>query len=147
MSQDSIVNLDSGFNKPHRAYLITYSQLDHHKFPTRMSFRGVVVSAFGGNNVDYFLVSKEPHVQGGYHYHCAVRLSKPMRWKAAKLYLQEHFDVVVNFSASSEIYIGAYRYVVKNDKDVKNDKESIKSIHLFETFATLYGNTTLKQNG
>jgi len=80
--------LDNKTNNPHRTYLVTYSQLDRHKFPTRFSFGIAVVASFGGNNVDYFVVSKEDHEAGGYHYHCAVRLNKSMRWRSSKNYLK-----------------------------------------------------------
>ena len=104
-------------NCPLRSYLVTYSKLDYKKFPTRWSFGGAVVEAFGANNVDYFVASKEPHlITGEYHYHVAIRLCKTMRWKSAKDYLKNKYDVVVNFSTSSDMYIGAYRYVTKMDK-------------------------------
>ena len=38
-----------------------------------------------------------------------------MRWKSAKDYLESKYNVVVNFSTTSEMYIGAYRYVTKMD--------------------------------
>jgi len=109
--------LDNKTNNPHRTYLITYSQIDHHKFPTRHSFGSAVVASFGGNNVDYYVAAKEPHQDDGYHYHCAVRLNKAMRWRSSKTYLKEHFDITVNYSVSSEMYVGAYRYTIKNDKE------------------------------
>jgi len=88
MDNQNIVN-DLHDNSPRRTYLVTYSQLDHRKFPTRWSFGGAVVAAFGANNVDYFAATKEAHDEesGGYHYHVAIRLNKTMRWKAAKEYL------------------------------------------------------------
>ena len=73
------------YNNPHLTYLITYSQLDHHKFPTRQSFDGAVVQEFGGNHVDYFVVTKECHHENNrYHYHMSIKLNQSMRWKAVK---------------------------------------------------------------
>ena len=115
MSSDSIQVLQD--NCPHRTYLITYSQLDHKKFPTRWSFGAAVVQAFGATNVDYFVASKEPHELSGYHYHVAVRLNKAMRWNTAKKYLKDIYCITVNFSVSSDMYIGAYRYATKSDKE------------------------------
>ena len=109
--EDSIRELHERNNSPHRTYLVTYSQLDHRKFPTRWSFGAAVIQAFGANNVDYFVVGKEPHKEGGYHYHVALRLNKAMRWN-----LNENYGVNVNFSVSSDMYVGAYRYVTKTDK-------------------------------
>ena len=104
-------------NNPLRSYLVTYSQLDHKIFSTRWSFGGAVVEAFGANNVDYFAASKEAHENPGeYHYHVSVRLCRPMRWMRVKDYLNEKYHVVVNFSTSSAMYIGAYRYATKEDK-------------------------------
>ena len=112
--EESIQRLDEKRNTPHRTYLVTYSQLDHRKFPTRHSFGAAVVEAFGANCVDYFVVSKEHHKEGGYHYHCALRLNKAMRWKSSKNYLKENYGIIVNYSVSREMYVG--RYTVKNDK-------------------------------
>ena len=112
--EDSVVSLLEA-NSPHRTYLITYSQLNHRIFPTRLSFAVAVVQAFGAENVDYYTVSKEPHVTTGYHYHMAVRLSKPMRWKTAKDYIVANFGIIVHFSTSGHMYAGAYRYAIKHD--------------------------------
>lgn len=104
-------------NSPHRTYLVTYSQLDPRKFPTRWSFGGAVVAAFGANNVDYFVAGKEAHQESaGYHYHVAIRLNKTLRWKSAKTYLKDNHDIIVNFANSSHLYAGAYRYATKTDK-------------------------------
>ena len=113
--ETSITDLTT--NNPLRTYLVTYSNIDHKIFPTRWSFGGAVVEAFGGNKVDYFVAAREPHQESGkYHYHVAIRLAKPERWKSAKEYLQKKYNVVVNFSSSNGMYIGAYRYVTKTDK-------------------------------
>ena len=93
------------------------SQLDHRKFPTGWSFSSAVVEAFGATSVDYFVASKEPHESSGYHYHVALRLNKSMRWHEAKKYLKEKHNITVNFSVSSDMYAGAYRYATKYDKE------------------------------
>ena len=90
--EDEVTELTA--NSPHRTYLLTYSQLDHRKFPTRWSFGGAVVEAFGANHVDYFVCAKEPHATEGYHYHLAIRLNKPMRWSRAKEVLKEKYDLL-----------------------------------------------------
>ena len=105
-------------NTGNRTYLVTYSQINHNIFPTRASFGFACVGAFGGNNVDYFAVGKEPHHQtGGYHYHVAIKLSKVMRWKSARDFLVETFNVDVNFAVApyEGMYSGAFRYATKTD--------------------------------
>ena len=66
-------------NQPHRTYLVTYSNADMNKFPTRQYFARAVVGAFGGNNVDYYVCGRELHQSGEPHYHLAIRLHQSMR--------------------------------------------------------------------
>ena len=105
-------------NASHRTYLVTYSQLDYKKCPTRWSFGSAVVAAFGVNNVDYFVVTKENHEisSTGHHHHVALHLIKRMCWKTAKKNIFENYGATVNFATSSDMYVGAYRYVTKSDK-------------------------------
>ena len=85
-------------NAQHRTYLVTYSQLDYRKFPARWSFGGAVVATFGANNVDYFVAAKKSHETSStrYHYHVALRLIKPMRWKTAKSHIFENDGATVS---------------------------------------------------
>ena len=85
-------------NAQHRTYLVTYSQLDYRKFPARWSFGGAVVATFGANNVDYFVAAKKSHETSSTrdHYHVALRLIKPMRWKTAKSYIFENDGATVS---------------------------------------------------
>ena len=65
-------------NTPHRVFLITHSNIDKSKFPTRESFGRACVSAFGGNKVLYFACSRENHQESNReHYHVALRLNPP----------------------------------------------------------------------
>ena len=41
---------------------------------------------------------------------------KPACWKSAKSYIFENYGATVNFASSSNMYVGAYRYVTKSDK-------------------------------
>ena len=98
-------------NKGSRSYLVTYSKLDHKIFPTRWSFGMAVAGAFGENVVDYFVVGKEEHEEpGSYHYHAAIQLNRPTRWKFAKIFLKENFKIIAHFGVSGDMYAGAYRY-------------------------------------
>ena len=115
--EDVVATQQLETNSVHRTYLVTYSQIDAKKFPLRLSFAYAVVEAFGAQNVDFYVVGKEPHEQtGGYHYHVAIRLNKTMRWHSARSYLQENFGVKCNFSTTGQMYAGAYRYTTKSDR-------------------------------
>ena len=122
---DNIINNDVTVvqqlqeNGTNRVYLVTYSQADEKKFPTRQSFGAAVVTAFGGRFVNYFCVGKEPHAAGGFHYHMSILLNTSRRWGYAKKYLMDNFDVAVNFSSSPNngMYEGAYWYTTKQDKE------------------------------
>ena len=107
-------------NKPQRVYLITYSNVDERKFPTRQLFGQACATAFGGNKVLYFACSKEEHQSGQHHYHVAMRLNQSQRWLHAKKFLQEKHDVVANFAPSPNggMYAGAYRYAAKSDSEI-----------------------------
>ena len=41
---------------------------------------------------------------------------QPACWKSAKSYIFENYGATVNFASSSNMYVGAYRYVTKSDK-------------------------------
>ena len=76
-----------------------------------------VAGTFGENVVDYFVVGKEEHEEpGSYHYHAAIRLNRPTRWKFAKTFLKENFKIIVHFGVSGDMHAGAYRYAIKSDK-------------------------------
>ena len=109
-------------NVQRRQYLVTYSQADLEKFPTRESFGNALVSCFNSTGkiaVEYWACCLEPHKEtSGHHYHVCVRLSGPKRWNPVKNALIEKHGVVVNFSESHENYYSAYKYVCKTDKNV-----------------------------
>ena len=67
--------------------------------------------------MDYFVAAKKTQETSstGYHYDVAIWLIKPMCWKNAKSYIFENYGATVNFSISSDMYVGAYRYVSKSD--------------------------------
>ena len=76
-----------------------------------------IIGAFGGNAVDYFVVIKEEHEEpGSYHYHSAIQLNRPTRWKFAKTFLKENFKIIVHLGVSGDMYAGAYSHATKSDK-------------------------------
>ena len=105
-----------------RTYLVTYSQADRKKFPTRKSFGECVVEEFnigtGKVKVEYWACCLEPHKESGEHYHVVVKLSGPKRWMVVKNRLMEKFSVSVNFSEGHDNYYAAYRYIKKMDEEV-----------------------------
>ena len=53
-----------------------------------------------------------------YHFHMAVKLAKKARWLQVREYLDEKFEIQVNFSDNHNTYFSAYRYVTKEDREV-----------------------------
>ena len=105
-----------------RSYLVTYSQANLTKFPSRESFAACVVSAFnsgtGKVQVDHWACCLEEHQSSGQHYHLCMKLSGPKRWKAVKEKICADHGIVLNFSDSHDSYYYAYKYVCKSDKNV-----------------------------
>ena len=125
-------------HKRSRVYLLTYSQANLQLFPTRESFGRAVVQSFGGNRVSWLAVCIEKHRNGGVHYHAAVRLSTAAGWTAAKKYLTEQYNVVVNFKESPDggFYNRVFTYISKEDPTPKMmgileahpDKDDLKCV-------------------
>ena len=100
-------------------YLVTYSQIDFKKFPTRRSFALAVVQEFeasGKVGVTQWACCKENHRRKGKHYHLSLKLSAKKRWLSVKNSLIDSYGIVVNFSAKHDNYYSAYKYVTKKDK-------------------------------
>ena len=100
-----------------RSYLVTYSQADLKKFPSRESFADCVANAFnsgtGKVQVDHWACCLEEHMHtSGHHYHLCMRLS------AVKEKICSDHGIMLNFSDKHDTYYYAYKYVCKSDKDV-----------------------------
>ena len=139
-------------NKGSQSYLVTYSKLHHKIFPTRWSLGMAVVGAFGGNAADYFVVGKEEHEEpGSYHYHAAIQLNRPMRWKFAETFLKENFKIIVHFGVSGNTYAGAYQYTTKSDKHPFIGHVLMKHPNLEKLSETynraIMANSTFRENG
>ena len=104
-----------------RQYLITYSQADEQKFPTRESFGKMLENEFNRGNsqvrVSHWACCKENHKENGFHYHCCLKLTGVKKWCHVKNNITKNYGIVVNFSDHDQ-YIYAYRYVCKADRDV-----------------------------
>jgi len=103
-----------------RTYLVTYSQANLNRFPTRESFGEAIKTAFncgsGKVQVEYWACSLEEHQNGGRHYHVCVKLTGSKRWLSVKEHLRNTHNIVVNFSGNHDHYYSAYSYVTKTDK-------------------------------
>ena len=100
-------------------YLITYSQADLTKFPSREDFAAAVVKSFenGTGNVLQWCCSREKHKKFGEHYHLALKLDRNQRWLQSKNFLSREHGIVVHYSSRHDNYYSAWRYVTKQDLD------------------------------
>jgi len=120
MSSLAIDGLDRRVGR--RQYLITYSQADPAKFPTRESFGEMVCKEFNvglsAAKVDYWACCKEAHQESGFHYHCSIKLTGCKKWVQVRNRIALSHSIQINFSDSHDYYLSAYRYVCKQDKQV-----------------------------
>ena len=108
-----------------RVYLITYSQADVKKFPTRISFAEAVTAAFSkvNNTILQWCCSKEHHtITGGIHYHMCVKLKNCQRWLPVKKFLANFHGISVHFSNHHANYYTAWRYVIKEDDSAEESE-------------------------
>lgn len=105
-----------------RTYLVTYSQADLIKFPTRESFGEEVSNLFdeGSGKVKtlHWACCLEPHHEHGQHYHLAIKLTGPKRWISIKTKFNDRHGAQLNFSEGHDNYYTAYKYICKEDEDV-----------------------------
>ena len=87
---------------PRRTYLITYSQADLLKFPSREEFGKYIKTHFnkgsGKVKVQHWVCSIKKHQNGGNHYHVALNLTGPKRWIVVNFLDQQH-TVLIDTSA------------------------------------------------
>ena len=118
MSESEIQNCRSGRCQ----CLVTYSQVDCEKFPTRESFGNMVQEEFERGNsqvkVSHWACCKEMHERMGFHYHCCVKLTGVKKWLSVKNNIMKQHNIVLNFLDSHNHYVYAYRYMCKWDMEV-----------------------------
>ena len=102
-------------------YLVTYSQADVAKFPTREVFARAIVESFsvGTAKVVLWVSCREKHRKGGDHYHLAIKLDRNQRWMMSKRYLQRTYGITVHYSSRHHNYYSAWLYVTKFDREFK----------------------------
>ena len=103
-----------------QVYLVTYTQADLKKFPTRRCFAEAVIRSFHGTNANvlHWVCCREVHKNGGYHYHMAIKPDRCKRWLPAKKYLKDEQDISVHFSNVHYNYYSAWKYVIKEDEEI-----------------------------
>ena len=111
LSEDSLLRSDL-----RSVYLVTYSQADITKFPTRENFASAVVYAFsqlqGKGRVVQWCCCREKHKNGGEHYHLALKLDRNERWLSAKEFLLKEFGISVHFSNKHHNYFSAHQKLI-----------------------------------
>lgn len=109
-----------GARNVRQVYLLTYSQANEERFPTRRHFADAVIDAFKNNTaqIEHWVCARENHSNGGIHYHLAVKLDRIQRWLTIRNALHEEHGINVHFSSSHYNYYSAWSYVTKEDDDV-----------------------------
>ena len=126
-----------------RTYLVTYSQADLNKFPTRQSFGQMLETQFnagvGKAKVSHWACCLEEHTNKGLHYHVSLKLTAPKKWLKVKNAIMKEHKITVHFSDNHDNYIAAYRYVCKTDDEVVH---SLGHPHLSEVGSPKTKNAT-----
>ena len=103
-------------------YLVTYSQADNSKFPTRESFGAEIAKIFDMGSskakTDYWACGLESQKEGGDYYHVSVELSCAKRWLGVKNHLYTKYKIPVNSSDKHDNYYTAFKYISKSNENV-----------------------------
>ncbi|KAJ8050579.1 hypothetical protein HOLleu_03834 [Holothuria leucospilota] len=103
-----------------QVYLITYSQADEEKVPSRDDFAQMILAAFISQTTAeplHWVCSQEAHQDGGTHYHMAIKLNKIYRWRKVRDHLASEQGIQLHFSDIHHDYYSAWQYVTKEDRD------------------------------
>eukprot|EP00111_Clytia_hemisphaerica_P018865 TCONS_00055769-protein len=106
-------------------YLVTYSQADRQKCESAEKFAEIITAAFENCKVLQWASSEESHSEGGFHYHLALKFDRVKRWKKVRDFIQQRYDICVNFSNSHENYYSAYTYVIKEGSYVLSQNHPV----------------------
>lgn len=133
-----------------RQYLITYAQCDLEKFPSRESFGLAIAEEFNigksAVKVDFWACCMERHKNGGYHYHCCVKLTGSKKWVGVRNRLTLKYGINVHFSDKYDFYMYSYRYVCKTDQEVFHSEEHPKNLLSCMSPKSKNGTQASKQN-
>ena len=102
-------------------FLVTYSQADLNRVPSKQVFADLVVKAFketgGASQPLHWACCQETHADGNSHYHLIIKVSQARRWRNVKQALEME-DIVVHFAADGQgTYKAGYEYVCKEDPE------------------------------
>lgn len=132
-SDDSSTNsekdyVELGSREVRQVYLVTYSQADTVKFPTRASFAKAVVESFSQRcaTVMHWCCCQEEHKKSGVHYHICVKLDRTQRWMSSKKFLKEKHSISVHFSTIHANYYTAWKYVTKEDGNFEQSNNNFQ---------------------
>ena len=128
-SDDDFQKSELDPRQSHRVYLLTYSKENVEKFPSRQCFLSAVTKAFAetGAEVSHWTCCQEYNKNKKIHYHMAVNMNKLRRWKSVKEQLKSKHNINVHFSDKFLVYIAAYGYICKSDKENHPDLRDIGS--------------------
>ena len=105
--------------------MVTYSQADVNKCPSRKSFAEALVRSFTSptTSIVQWCCWKEPHRHGiNVHHHAAIKLNRTRRWLPSKKYLQENYGISVHYSSTHANYYTAWRYVTNQDQEYEESE-------------------------
>lgn len=137
-----------------KVYLVTYARADPNLCATREDFSTKVIAAFnfqqGLPRLLHWVVCKEPHEGGGFHFHMALCLSQNKRWGPAKRALRA-LGITVHFQDREDVfnYVGAYIYVCKSDRNVvhSDPHPNLDNVTQFRTAAASAATRRNARNG
>ena len=102
-------------------YMVTYSRVDVLKCSTRQQFARFVVDEFEANGagIEKWVCACEKHGKlsedRGLHFHLAIKLKTPRRYKMVWQKLVQKYGIHVQFEEFHTNYHDAYGYVTKED--------------------------------
>ena len=105
-------------NVARKIYLITYSQADLAKMPSRESFAEAICDEFNRNDlvVLNWVCSLESHRVSGIHFHLALQLRMQRRWSAVRVNVKAKHGIDIDFREWEGTYYDAFNYATKFDK-------------------------------
>ena len=123
-SEESFTEVSTGRElKPRQlrsVYLVTYSQADFKKFPSREIFAETVAAQFFTSTnvkvVQWAHSMEEYKSTGGYHCHMCIKINRNKRLMPVKQKMFQEHGVQLHFSSAHTNYYSAWKYTTKSDK-------------------------------
>ena len=89
---------------------------------TKESVSAMIIDAFANNGeaaIEKWVCAKEPHKNGGHHFHMAIKLDRQKRWLRVRTHISETYGLQIHFAdkkkepSEGSLYDGAYMYTIK----------------------------------